>query len=190
MNCAWNWAWFSPTVHGSLDAVFVVAAIPDAGFVAAEWRAVEPPVHAPEAVDPALVRRVGVVDGAVLQGERAHAGSFAPVGLPVGAEDRLTPGVPGTLLASRRPEVLLAEVVVDGSGLPFLLRVRHVEVIVEVAAERRCPGEAPAHPLLVGLQFRKRRPRHRAQRDVVVGEVDHRAVEAVGDRRAGRAPSR
>src|SRR5215510_7219344 len=108
MNCAWNWAWFSPTVHGSLDAVFVVAAIPDASFVAAEWRAVEPLVHAPEDVDPALVRRVGVVDGAVLEGERAHARPLAPVGLPVGAEGRLTPGLSATLLASRWPEVHLA----------------------------------------------------------------------------------
>src|SRR5436189_3842315 len=132
------------------------AAVPDAGFVAAERRTVEPLVHAPEDIDPALVCRVGVVDGAVVEGERTHTGPFAPVGFPAGAEGRLTPGVPGTLLASRWPEVHLAEVVADGSGLPFLPGVRHVEVVVEVAAKRRCPGEAPAHPLLVGLQFRQR----------------------------------
>src|SRR5258708_3194887 len=45
------------------------------------WRAVEPLVHAPEAVQPALVRRVGVVDDAVLDRERAHAGPFSPVRL-------------------------------------------------------------------------------------------------------------
>src|SRR5690348_13430143 len=87
----------SPRAHGSLGAVFVVAAVPDSIFVAAERRAVEPLVHAPEDIDPALVCRVGVVDGAVVEGERAHAGPFAPVGLPAGAEGRLTPGVPGEI---------------------------------------------------------------------------------------------
>src|SRR5712692_6051965 len=59
--------------------VFVVAAPPEAGLVATEWCAVEPLVHAPEAVDPALVRRVGVVDDAILERERAHAGPFSSV---------------------------------------------------------------------------------------------------------------
>src|SRR6266702_910672 len=54
---------------GSLVIVLVVAAPPEAGLVATEWRAVEPLVHAPEAVHPALVRRVGVVDDAILQRE-------------------------------------------------------------------------------------------------------------------------
>jgi hypothetical protein len=47
----------------------------------------------------------------------------------------------------------------------------------------------PSAPGLVGLQFGQWGPRHRAQGDVVVGEVDDEAVEPVGDRRAGRAPS-
>ena len=64
------------------------------------------------------------------------------------------------------------------------------EVVVEVAAKRRRPGEAPAHPLLVCLQFRKLCQRHRAERNVVIGKVDDRAVEAVGDRRAGRTSCR
>ncbi len=68
--------------------------------------------------------------------------------------------------------------------------MRRLEVVVEVAAERRRPGEAPAHPPLVSLQFRERSPRHRAERDVVIGEVDDGAVEAVRDRRAGPAPCR
>src|SRR5467141_2749953 len=41
--------------------VFVVAAPPEAGLVATERRAVKPLLHSPEAVHPALVRRVGVV---------------------------------------------------------------------------------------------------------------------------------
>src|SRR6266436_5383565 len=173
----------------SLAVVLVVAAPPEAGLVATEWRAVEPLVHAPEDVQPALVRRVGVVYDAILERERAHAGPFSPVRRPVRSNARRDLGERWTLLAGlRRPHVHRAEVVLDDSRLLLLLGVRHLEVVVEVAAERRRPGEAPAHPLLVRLQFRKRSPRHRAERDVVIGEVDDGAIEAVGDRRAGRAP--
>jgi hypothetical protein len=41
--------------------VLVIAAPPEAGLVATEWRVVESLVHVPEAVQLALVRRVGVV---------------------------------------------------------------------------------------------------------------------------------
>src|SRR5229473_3359054 len=175
----------------SLAVVLVVAAPPEAGLVATEWRAVEPLVHAPEAVNPALVRRVGVVDDAILERERAHAGPFSPVGRPVRSNARRELGDKGTLLAAfRQPQVHRAEVVLDGSRLPLLLGVRHLEVVVEVAVERRRPGEAPAHPPLVRVQFRERSPRPRAERDVVIREVDDGAVEAVRDRRAGRTPCR
>jgi hypothetical protein len=56
--------------------VLVMAAEPDAGLVAPAWRAVEPLIHAPEGVQPARVRRVGVVYDAILERERAHAGRF------------------------------------------------------------------------------------------------------------------
>src|SRR5712692_10031164 len=95
----------------SLAVVLIVAAPPDAGLVAPAWRAVQPRVHAPQDVDPALVGGVGVVDGAVLERERAYAGPLAPVGLPVLSEGRLAPGVPGTLLAGRRPAT-------SGAGVP------------------------------------------------------------------------
>src|SRR3989440_9573864 len=72
----------------SLAFVLVVAAPPEAGLVAPEWRAVEPLVHAPEDVQPALVRRVGVVYDAILERERAHAGSFSPVRRPVRSNGR------------------------------------------------------------------------------------------------------
>src|SRR6266851_2269073 len=175
----------------SLAVVLVVALPPEAGLVATEWRAVEPLVHAPEDVQPALVRRVGVVYDAILERERAHAGPFSPVRRPVRSNARRERGERWTLLAGlRRPKVHRAEVVLDGSRLPFLLGVRRLEVVVEVAVERRRPGEAPAHPPLVRLKFRERSPRHRAERDVVIGEVDDGAVEAVRDRRAGRTPGR
>src|SRR5262252_4000261 len=161
----------------SLAAVLVVAAPPKTGLVAPAWRAVKPLVHAPQAVQPARVRRVGVVDDATLKRERAHAGPFAPEGLPVRADDRLAEGVAGTLLTGPRPQILLAEVVRDGSCFPLLLGVRHPEVEVEIAAIGGRPGEAPSHPPLERLDLRQRSPRHRIQRDVVVGEVDGGAVE-------------
>ena len=166
-----------------------MAAPPEAGLVAPpERRAVEPLEHAPEPVDAAFVRRVGVVHDAILEHERADTGPFSPVGLEVRSHGRREPGAPGTLLAGRRPEVRRAEVVVDGSRLPLLPGVRDLEVVVEVAVVRGCPREAPAHAPPVLQQLRERRPRHRAQRDVVMREVDDGAVEAVGDRRAGQTP--
>src|SRR6516225_8186582 len=59
--------------------VFVVAAPPDARLVAPLGRPVEPLVHAPEAIQSARIGRIGVVDDAVLECERAHARPLAPV---------------------------------------------------------------------------------------------------------------
>src|SRR4051812_19701198 len=69
----------SPSVAASAAAVaavlvFVMAAPPDACLVAAERRTVEPLVHAPQAVQPARIGGVGMVDDAVLERECAHAG--------------------------------------------------------------------------------------------------------------------
>src|SRR5713101_1143452 len=88
------------TLFGRL--ILVVAAPPQAGLVATEWRAVEPLVHTPEAVYPALVRRVGVVHDAVLERERAHAGPFSPVRRPVGSNARREVGDERILLAALR----------------------------------------------------------------------------------------
>src|SRR5215467_8169521 len=140
--------------HASVALVLVVAAPPvRAGLVAPAWRAVEPLVHAPGGVQPARVRRVGVVDDAILECERAHAWPLSRVRLPIRSNPQLAPGVQGTLLAGRRPKVQFAKVVLDRSRQPLLLGVRRLEVVVEVATERRRPGEAPAHSLLVRLQF-------------------------------------
>src|SRR5512138_3417395 len=65
--------------------VLVVAAPPDARLVAPPGGAVEPLVHAPEAVEPPRVRRVDVVDDAVLAHERAHTRPLARVGRDVRA---------------------------------------------------------------------------------------------------------
>src|SRR5207302_8591737 len=124
----------------SLAVVLVVAAPPEAGLVATEWRAVEPLVHAPEDVQPALVRRVGVVDDAILERERAHAGPFSPVRRPVRSNARRDLGDERIRLAPlRQPQVRRAEVVLDGTRPPLLLGVRRMEVVVEVAVKRRSP---------------------------------------------------
>ena len=49
-----------------LALVLVVAAPPDADLVAPLGRAVEPLVHAPEAVQSARIRGIGVKDDAVI----------------------------------------------------------------------------------------------------------------------------
>src|SRR5258708_12019886 len=87
----------------SLAVVLVVAAPPEAGLVAAEWRAVEPRVHAPEGVDPALVGRGGVVDDAVLEHERAHSRPLLPVRRPVRSNPRRQPSDEGILPPLRQP---------------------------------------------------------------------------------------
>src|SRR4051812_19814035 len=80
--------------------VFVTTAEPEAGPVAPAWSPVEPLVHAPEAVQPARVGRVGVIDDAVLAHERAHAGSLPGVRCPIRARLRREVGE-RTLLADR-----------------------------------------------------------------------------------------
>ena len=155
--------------------------------------AVEPLVHAPEAVHSARIGGIGVVDDAVLEHERAHARPLARERGHVGSghcrelADR-------PLAAGSRPAssvgCLATVVVFDAPLALLLLGERDAEVEVEVAAERGRPRERPPHPPLVRLQLRERRPRHRRERDVVVRQVHGEAVEPVRDRRAGRAARR
>src|SRR6266851_1039580 len=70
-----------------------------AGLIATEWRAVEPRVHAPDGVHSALVRRIGVVDDAVLERECAHSGTLFPVCRPVRSNHRRECGDKGILLS-------------------------------------------------------------------------------------------
>src|SRR2546426_3543333 len=60
--------------------VLVVAAPPDTGLVAPPGGAVEPLVHAPEAVHAARIGGIGVVNDAVLEHEGAHARPLATIG--------------------------------------------------------------------------------------------------------------
>ena len=88
-------------------------------LVAPAWRAVEPLVHAPEGVEPARVRRVGVVDDAVLKRERAHAWRFPRSRRRVRAKDGK-----GLLVGEFAAGVHRAEVVLDDSRQLLLLGER------------------------------------------------------------------
>src|SRR4029079_17797290 len=66
--------------------VLVMAAPPEPRLVAAFRCAVEPLVHAPQAVQAARVGGIGVVNDAVLEHERAHARPLSPERRPVGAD--------------------------------------------------------------------------------------------------------
>src|SRR5438045_5909666 len=103
--------------------VLVVAAPPDTIFVAAFGRAIEPLVHAPETVQSARISRIGVVNDAVLERERAHARSLAYVGVHIGAAHggELTGPVRCRPRSYRGDGFLLFVVVFDSLAL-FLLR--------------------------------------------------------------------
>src|SRR5204863_7388413 len=142
--------------------VLVVAAPPNARLVAAFGRAIEPLVHSPETVQSARISRIGVVNDAVLERERAHPRPLAYVGVHVGAAhgSELTGPVGGRARRYRGDGFLLFVVVFDALAL-FLLRERGAEVGVELAIGRRRPGERPAHSSLELLQLRQRRSRNR-----------------------------
>src|SRR5436309_15097984 len=70
---------------GSALVVLVVVAPPGARLVAPLGGAVEPLVHAPEAVQSARIGGIDVVDDAVLEGEPAHARPLSRVRGHVGS---------------------------------------------------------------------------------------------------------
>src|SRR5438093_3169639 len=143
-------------------AVLVMTAPPYAGLVAPQRRSVEPLIHAPEPVEPARIRRVRVVDGAVLEDERAHPGRFAQERRDV-RPDGVSEFRDWTIGIEARPLVDGREVVLDDTLALLLLRDRHAEVVVEVAVKRGRPREAPTHPPLVRLDVGERRTRDRRQ---------------------------
>src|SRR3989441_7502795 len=84
-----------PRLRSAL-VVLVMAAPPDARLVAPLGGAVEPLVHAPEAVQSARIGGIGVVDDAVLEHEPAHARPLPRVRGRVGSTH-------GPVVADRRP---------------------------------------------------------------------------------------
>src|SRR4051794_15970540 len=111
---------------------------PGARLVTSPGCAVEPLVHAPEAVQSARIRGVRVVDNAVLQHERAHAWSLARVGGRIGSGRGRHLGH-GRLAAAQLPRSLTPVVVFDAALALLRLREPHAEIRVEVATERGCP---------------------------------------------------
>src|SRR5438128_5288832 len=150
--------------------VLVVAAPPDARLIAPLGCAVEPLVHAPKAVESARIRGIGVVDDAVLERERAHARRLSRIRCDGGSDRsrQLDDSTSGTFLR-RRAKTLWAEVVHGNSRPLLLLRVARLEVVVEVASERRCPRDAPTHPALERPELRDRRASDGSDGDVVLG---------------------
>src|ERR687892_494505 len=83
--------------------VLVVTSPPEAGFIASFGSSVEPMVHAEERIDAACIGRIGVVDDAVLERERAHARPVTMVSGHVGSRHGRELGlrrVAATLLTS------------------------------------------------------------------------------------------
>src|SRR5712691_1126349 len=155
----------------SILRVLVVVAQFDGFVLAAERRQVEELVGRAEQLNDQAVAGPGTQDGAAVPEEDAEAALLAGPGGP-----GLAPV--GQLL--RGPEVVL-----DGRDA---LVVGHVEVVVEVASQRRIPRESPAHPLPEGLDLADRSPGYRRVRGVVRMQVSQ-VTDVVGLIRADRAAS-
>src|SRR5213593_5131452 len=110
-----------------------MAAPPDARFVSPLGGAVEPLVHAPEAVQSARVGGIGVIDDPVLEDERAHARPLARVRGGVGSAHGREGDSP---LAAPFPRRLAPVVVFDAALALLFLGEPDAELEVEVGAER------------------------------------------------------
>ena len=89
-----------------------------------------------------------MVDDAVGECERAHARRLASVGGDVGAGHGRE--LAWALRVGCRAEGVV--VVVDAAGALLFLGERGVEVVIEIAIQRRGPRERPAHAALVVLE--------------------------------------
>src|SRR5262245_32787507 len=101
-----------PTAGRNSALIFIMPPPPGTLLVAALRRAVEPLVHAPQAVDATRVGGVRVVDDAVLEREGAHARPLARVRRRVGAGHG---GVGARPLAAALPRRLAVVVVFDAA---------------------------------------------------------------------------
>src|SRR5687767_8208701 len=122
-----------------------MAAHPEAaGLVASPGGAVEPLVHAPEAVQAARVSGIGVVNRAVIERERAHARPVAlergGVGSGHGRYLGFSSCAAAFLACAPRQQLRLAPVIIFNAPLALLrLGEPDLEVGVEVGAGRRGP---------------------------------------------------
>src|SRR5580704_12064629 len=113
--------------------VLVVATPPGACRVAPLGGAVEPLEHAPEAVQSAREGGIGVVDGAILARERAHARPIAKVRGHVGSAHGRVAATPLSRAALKCR--FTPVIVFDAPFALLLLGERDVKIGVEVAAE-------------------------------------------------------
>src|ERR1041385_1697814 len=124
-------------------SVFIMSVPPEtAVLVPAFGSAIEPLVHSPESVETSGISGVGVINDPVLERERAHAGTFADVGIDVGTGSGCEFGRSFGSGARERGRFaagfdrrLAAIVVLDSLALLFFGE-RDVEIIIEIAAER------------------------------------------------------
>src|SRR5690242_8626471 len=166
-------------------AVFVVAAPPDALFlIAPQGCPVEPLIHAPETVEPARKGGIGVIDDPILADEGAHAGALAREGRSIGSGHRRMQRDGAFTVRCLPP--WLAYIIVFNAFALLLFGEGNVEIEIEITALRGSPGESPAEPLPIGLEFGEGRARYRPQHHVMVRQMRDNAVKAIGDRRAGR----
>src|SRR5438874_1323252 len=115
--------------------VLVVPAPPEARLVAPLGCAVEPLVHAPEAVHAARISGIGVVDDAVLERERTHARRLSQIRCDVGSgRGRHLGDLRYLACVGRRTMTRGAVVVLGGARALLLLREAHLEVEVEVGS--------------------------------------------------------
>src|SRR5262245_15576752 len=121
--------------RASLRPVLVVAPPPDAGFVPSLRSAVQPLIHAPQAVQPARIGRIAVIDDAILHHEGAHARPLARERSDIracsGRDGRHRSPVALRLLAriaSRRLHRWLAMKIVLDARTLLSLAERYVEV--------------------------------------------------------------
>src|SRR3954453_9580763 len=166
--------------YRTASGVLVVAANPGLeglALVASLRRAVEDRVVAHQELDAAEGGAVGLVDGAVLERERAHGRDLRDVLGEVGSA-RV-----GVVTRDRRQLVL---------GRHVLAHLLHQDggayVVAEVGIRRRHPWSVPTHPLLVGLKTVHWRRRDEHQGQVAGVQVRQEPVEAIEARRARRAP--
>src|SRR6185312_2537195 len=135
-----------------------MAAPPHAVLIPSKWCTVEPLIHAPDSVHATSVSGVCVVDSAVLEDKCAQARALAKEcgQVNTGALSETRTGT-RSLGCRRLPHGCLTTVVVfDAAAALLVLSEIHAEVKIEVAPKRGCPGERPAHTLLVSLQLRER----------------------------------
>src|ERR1700756_471510 len=161
-----------------------MATPPVASLVAPLGSTVEPLPHAPQSIQPTRIRRIRVVDDAILQNERTHPRPLAQQRGPISTS---APDI--RVIGTGSQQRALATIVVfDAALAPLFFRSETDAVVgVEIAPRRGCPRKRPAHAPFVRMQLRKRPTRYCPEHHVLIGQMNLDAIEPVRDRRAGRA---